>query len=89
VLKERKAVKEMKKRDVGSFSALVRLVLNLLTIETLILAYFGPDTMMPLASGLAAGIGIFLMFWQRGVRAVKSTLRRFSGDRAEPQQGRE
>lgn len=82
-------MREMKKRNVGSFGALVGLVLHLLTIETLILAYFGPDTVMPLASGLAAGLGIFLMFWQRGVRFVKSTLRRFTGDRAETQQGRE
>jgi hypothetical protein len=79
----------MKKRDVGGFGALVRFVFHLLTVETLILAYFGPDTMMPLASGLAAGIGIFLMFWQRAVRFVKSTIQRFSGDRAEQQQGPE
>lgn len=74
---------EMKNRNGSSFGNLVRLVLHLLTIETFILAYFGPDTIMPLGSALAAGIGIFLMFWQRGVRFVKSAIRRFSGSQVE------
>jgi len=33
--------------------------------QWLILLYMGPDTMMPLASALAAIIGTLLMFWHR------------------------
>jgi len=37
------------------------------------LLYGGPDTLMPIASALAAAIGVLLMLWNR----VVSYLRRF------------
>lgn len=33
--------------------------------------YIGPDTLMPVASALAAIAGVVLMFWRRLVGAVK------------------
>jgi hypothetical protein len=42
----------------------------------MIFLYFGPETTMPLLSGLAAIVGILLMFWDRAVGAVKNTFRR-------------
>jgi hypothetical protein len=33
--------------------------------------YIGPDTLMPVASALAAAAGVALMFWRRLVGAVK------------------
>lgn len=29
--------------------------------------YFGPETLMPVASALAAAVGAILLFWRRGV----------------------
>jgi hypothetical protein len=34
----------------------------------MILLYFGPETVMPVASGVAAVLGAVLMFWRRIVR---------------------
>jgi hypothetical protein len=82
-------MRSMNTHKVGSFGALIRLLVHLLAFEAFTLAYFGPDTIMPLGSALAAGIGIFLMFWQRGVRFVKSTLRRFAGSHAQSQGDRD
>lgn len=33
--------------------------------------YIGPDTLMPVASALAAIAGVLLMFWRRTVGAVR------------------
>ncbi len=41
--------------------------------------YLGPDTLMPLASILAAVLGFFLIFWKLIVRIVKKTYRRIRG----------
>jgi hypothetical protein len=37
------------------------------------LMYIGPETMMPLASALAAITGVVLMFWRRFVGFVRMT----------------
>ncbi|MEJ7811899.1 MAG: hypothetical protein WKG32_15920 [Gemmatimonadaceae bacterium] len=33
--------------------------------------YIGPDTLMPVASALAAVAGVLLMFWRRTVGALR------------------
>lgn len=38
--------------------------------------YFGPETMMPLASAAAAVAGVLLMFWHRVVGFTRMTVRR-------------
>ncbi len=40
--------------------------------------YIGPETIMPLASVLAAVTGVVLMFWRRLVGAVRLTLQAVS-----------
>ncbi len=42
--------------------------------------YFGPDTIMPLGSAIAAGIGILLMFWRRVMIFVRGVRQRFRGE---------
>lgn len=45
--------------------------------------YFGPETIMPLGSALAAVMGVILLFWQRTVgyvrRIVTRARERFGG----------
>ena len=41
--------------------------------------YLGPETLMPLASILAAIAGFFLMFWRVIVKFVKRTYRKLRG----------
>ena len=43
----------------------------------MILLYIGPETMLPLASALAAIGGVLLMFWQRFVGLVRKLWRVF------------
>jgi hypothetical protein len=38
--------------------------------------YIGPDTLMPLASALAAVVGFLLMFWRKTVAVVRMGLSR-------------
>jgi hypothetical protein len=45
--------------------------------------YLGPDTLMPLASILAAILGFFLIFWRLIVRVVKAMYRKIRGLPAE------
>lgn len=40
--------------------------------------YIGPDAMMPVASGVAAGVGIVLMFWRRIIGAMRLVMRKVS-----------
>lgn len=35
--------------------------------------YIGPDTLMPVASALAAIAGVILMFWRRLIGAIRLT----------------
>ena len=42
----------------------------------LLLLYFGPETTMPLASALAAVVGIGLIFWNRAVGFTRKTIQR-------------
>ena len=37
--------------------------------------YLGPDTVMPLASAVAAVVGVAVMFWHKTVGAFKSVFR--------------
>jgi hypothetical protein len=39
--------------------------------------YIGPDTLMPVASMLAAVGGVVLMFWRKLIAAVRLTLQVF------------
>jgi len=41
--------------------------------------YLGPDTLLPLASILAAIAGFFLIFWRLIVRLVKTAYRKIRG----------
>jgi hypothetical protein len=41
--------------------------------------YLGPETLMPLASILAAIAGFFLIFWRLIVRIVKTVYRKIRG----------
>lgn len=43
------------------------------------LGYLGPETLMPLASVLAAIAGFFLMFWRLIFKFVKNTYRKLRG----------
>ena len=44
---------------------------NVIQYGPIILLYIGPETMLPLASALAAIGGILLMFWQRIVGLIR------------------
>jgi hypothetical protein len=41
--------------------------------------YLGPETLMPLASILAAIVGFFLLFWRLIVKIVRSIYRKIRG----------
>ena len=41
--------------------------------------YLGPETLMPLASILAAIAGFFLMFWRLIAKFIKKTVRKMRG----------
>jgi hypothetical protein len=41
--------------------------------------YLGPETLMPLASILAAIAGFFLIFWRLIVKFIKTTYRKIRG----------
>jgi hypothetical protein len=43
-------------------------------------AYLGPNTVLPLASALAAGLGILLMFWRYIFATVRKALHAFKHD---------
>ena len=43
------------------------------------LSYLGPETLMPLASILAAIAGFFLMFWRLIAKGVKALVRKLRG----------
>jgi hypothetical protein len=42
----------------------------------MILLYFGPDALMPIASAVAGIIGVMLMFWRRTVALVRAVFSR-------------
>jgi hypothetical protein len=44
-----------------------------------ILAYIGPETVLPIASVIGAIVGVVLMIWQRVVSFVSGTYARLSG----------
>jgi hypothetical protein len=37
--------------------------------------YVGPETLMPLASALAAVVGVLLMFWRKTVAVCRASFR--------------
>jgi hypothetical protein len=41
--------------------------------------YLGPETLMPIASALAAVGGFLLLFWRRVIGAVRSVIQKVSG----------
>lgn len=48
----------------------------MLPVDTLMLAYIGPETALPVASALAAAVGVVLTFW-RYIRMMFSRCWRF------------
>ncbi len=44
------------------------------TLAGIAVAYLGPNTVLPLASALAAAIGVILMFWRYIASVLKRTL---------------
>lgn len=40
--------------------------------------YFGPETLMPIASAFAAVVGAALLFWRRTVALVRGAARRLA-----------
>jgi hypothetical protein len=40
-------------------------------LPAMVMLYIGPETMLPLASALAAIAGVLLMFWQRFVGFIR------------------
>ena len=49
--------------------------------------YFAPETVLPIASAVAAGLGAVLLFFRRGVTLTKSILDRVLGrNRGAPKQ---
>lgn len=46
-----------------------------------LLAYIGPETILPLTSGLAAIMGVVLMFWGYLLRIIKISLRWIIGSK--------
>jgi len=50
--------------DSHSFDA-ARTVLGLVTKSPVVLAYVGPDQIMPITSVLSALVGVALMFWNK------------------------
>ena len=51
----------------------------------LVLLYLGPETIMPLASILAAVLGFVLIFWRWIVNFIKKIFRRSKGEEIEAQ----
>ena len=51
----------------------------------LVLLYLGPETIMPLASILAAVLGFILIFWRWIVSSIKKIFKRSKGDEIEAQ----
>jgi len=47
-------------------------------VQWLVFLYMGPETMMPLASALAAIVGALLMFWRRFVAIARRAYRELS-----------
>ncbi len=56
--------------------------LSQLAPNLIVSGYLGPDSMMPLASILAAAVGVILLFWNRGAGLVRKLFGR--GSREEP-----
>lgn len=47
-------------------------------LEALLLLYMGPETTLPLASALAAIVGILLMVWHRAVALARKVWHHFT-----------
>ena len=41
-----------------------------------VLLYFGPETIMPITSVLAAAVGMVLIFWRHIITTLRSTFRK-------------
>lgn len=51
----------------------------------MVLLYLGPETTLPLASSLAAVVGVLLLAWSR-VRLLASSIRGRLGGRGQPKE---
>lgn len=58
--------------------ATARTVLGLVTKSPVVLAYVGPDQIMPITSVLSALVGVALMFWNKIVGFVARTWASFT-----------
>lgn len=45
-------------------------------LNTPVLMYFGPETIMPITSVLAAAVGVVLIFWRHVTLTIRSGFRR-------------
>ncbi len=57
-----------------------------LVVGHLLWIYMDPGTMMPVASGIAAVVGVLLMFWHRILRGVRKALGLSKKPPAEPEE---
>jgi hypothetical protein len=45
-------------------------------LQSTVLLYLGPETIMPVGSFLAAALGIFLIFWRQTLAIARNSFRR-------------
>ena len=48
-------------------------------MDSLVFLYLGPETLMPLASALAAIVGVFLIFWRYIIKYARKAVGFFRG----------
>lgn len=64
--------------NIGSLYAVAQSLPWLPTSGAVFVAYLGPNTVLPIASALAAGIGVLLVFWRYIVAMVRGAFRAIS-----------
>ncbi len=55
-----------------------------LPVQPVTVAYLGPNTVLPIASVLAAAIGVILMFWRYFMTMARKTIKTVLRREAEP-----
>ena len=57
---------------IGQFPEL----LGNVSLQSIVLLYLGPETIMPVGSFLAAALGIFLIFWRQTLAIARNSFKR-------------
>ena len=65
----------MELQGLASVFGVISLPINLL-MQKPVMLYFGPETIMPITSVLAAAVGMTLIFWRHITTTVRSGFRR-------------